>query len=234
MKVCLISGASQGIGEALAFLFAGSGYKVLLLARDRDKLQSICSEIESQNGVAHFLAIDLSDTDAMTSILPSFLEQYGTVDVLINNAGLGLFGLMESQTVADYNRVMDLNVKAAFLLTSLVIKGMKEQQKGHVIAVASDVSKRTFAHGSLYCASKYAQEALFSALRKEVRPMGIKVSVVYPGLTNTRFHPEKHPDAVTDRWLTAEQVANAILFIAQTPANVVIDELMIHPLSQEY
>lgn len=234
MKTCLISGASQGIGESLAYLFAKTGYNVLLLARDGLKLETICSEINSGEGSAHFLPIDLTNAEEVLQKLPSFLDQFQPVNVLINNAGCGIFGPMEDFSLADYDRVMDLNLKASFLLTSLVLKGMKEERSGHVIAVASDVSKRTFARGSLYCASKYAQDALFSALRKEVRPFGIKVSVVYPGLTDTAFHPVKEPESVTKQWLTADQVAQAVLFIAEAPDQVVIDELMIHPLSQDY
>ena len=234
MKICIISGASRGVGEALAYVFAKSGFEVVLLARDAAKLSSISSKIIQSGGKAIYFPVDITNSKEVKQKLEPFLDRLKSVDVLINNAGCGVFNFMEDISLDDYDRVMNLNVRGSFLLTNLVTRKMKTQKKGHVIAIASDVSKRTFAHGSVYTASKYAQDALFSSLRKEVRSFGVKVSIVYPGLIDTDFHPVKEPEAVTQLWLTPEQVADAVLFIAQAPDQVVIDELMIHPLSQDY
>jgi NADP-dependent 3-hydroxy acid dehydrogenase YdfG len=110
---------------------------------------------------------------------------------------------------------------------------MKAAKQGHIINVASDVAKRVFDGGALYCSSKFAQDAFSMALRKEVRRHGIKVSVVYSGLVDTNFHPDPNtPDKMS--WLTDTDMANSILFMMNQPIHVVIDELMIHPLSQDY
>ena len=111
---------------------------------------------------------------------------------------------------------------------------MREAKKGHLITIASDVAKRVFDGGSLYCASKYAQHAFTEALRKEVRRDGIKVSTIYSGLVDTMFHPEPQGSEAHKEWLTCEDMAESIFYIMNQPAHVVIDELMIHPLSQEY
>ena len=111
---------------------------------------------------------------------------------------------------------------------------MKKNKGGHIINIASDVAKRVFAGGSLYCASKYAQDAYSMAIRKELRPFNIKVSVVYSGLVDSSFHSDPEGHSSHDRWLKNEDMANAIIYIAAQPAHVVIDELMIHPLQQEY
>jgi NADP-dependent 3-hydroxy acid dehydrogenase YdfG len=110
---------------------------------------------------------------------------------------------------------------------------MKAQKTGHIINIASDVAKRVFDGGALYCSSKFAQDAFSSALRKEVRRDGIKVSVVYSGLVNTPFHANPNSSDKAD-WLSDADMAQSIQFIMSQPAHVVIDELMIHPLSQDY
>ena len=111
---------------------------------------------------------------------------------------------------------------------------MKEAKKGHIISVASDVAKRVFDGGALYCSSKYAQHAFTEALRKEVRRDGIKVSTVYSGLVDTMFHTEPQGSESHKDWLSCEDMADSIFYIMNQPAHVVIDELMIHPLFQEY
>jgi NADP-dependent 3-hydroxy acid dehydrogenase YdfG len=111
---------------------------------------------------------------------------------------------------------------------------MKAKTAGHIINIASDVAKRVFSGGSLYCASKYAQDAFSAAIRKELRPFKIKVSVVYSGLVDSFFHAEKEGDPAHENWLKNEDMANAVEYIITQPPHVVIDELMIHPLEQEY
>jgi NADP-dependent 3-hydroxy acid dehydrogenase YdfG len=111
---------------------------------------------------------------------------------------------------------------------------MKAAGKGHIINIASDVAKRVFAGGALYCASKYAQDAFSMAIRKELRPFGIKVSVVYSGLVDSYFHADPQGHSSHEGWLTKQNMADAICYIAAQPPHVVIDELMIHPLEQDY
>jgi NADP-dependent 3-hydroxy acid dehydrogenase YdfG len=110
---------------------------------------------------------------------------------------------------------------------------MKTKGSGHIINIASDVAKRVFDGGALYCSSKFAQDAFSAALRKEVRKHGIKVSVIYSGLVDTPFHADERSERKKE-WLTSQDMANTIIYVMNQPKHVVIDELMIHPLSQEY
>ncbi len=128
----------------------------------------------------------------------------------------------------------DVNVKGTFLFSKEVLAPMKAAQKGHIINIASDVAKRVFDGGALYCSSKFAQDAFSAALRKEVRKDGIKVSVIYSGLVDTMFHTDPQGHDSHQDWLKAEDMANTIMYVMNQPKHVVIDELMIHPLSQEY
>ncbi|MFM2360626.1 MAG: hypothetical protein RLY16_2619, partial [Bacteroidota bacterium] len=160
--------------------------------------------------------------------------QFGRIDVVVNNAGFGIFKPAAEITADEWDQIFATNAKGTFLVSKAAIPFMKAQGAGHIINIASDVAKRTFANGSLYCASKYAQDAFSMALRKEVRSLGIKVSVVYSGLVDSYFHADPQGDASHETWLKNEDMANAISFIIEQPAHVVIDELMIHPLSQDY
>jgi NADP-dependent 3-hydroxy acid dehydrogenase YdfG len=170
----------------------------------------------------------------MKDAVSQMIANFGTIDYMINNAGYGIFGQTETITSENWTDIYDVNVKGTFLFSKEVLASMKTAQSGHIINIASDVAKRVFDGGGLYCSSKYAQDAFSAALRKEVRKDGIKVSVVYSGLVDTMFHAdpqgaEKHAD-----WLKADDMANTIIYVMDQPKHVVIDELMIHPLSQEY
>ena len=121
-----------------------------------------------------------------------------------------------------------------FLITKHIVPLMKQQKSGHILTIASDVSKRTFAEGSVYCASKYSQDALMSSLRKEVREFKVKVSLVYPGLVDTNFGDSTQGEPQKSNWLKTKDIADSVLYILNTPTNVVIDELTIHPIEQEY
>lgn len=232
LKNCLITGASKGIGRAVARQMAKEGYRLALLARSENELQELKSEIMAEEGQILLLQTDLADAVQTEASVAKALAEMGSVDVLINNAGMACYGELETISTDLYDQVMAVNLRASFLVTKQIVQGMKARKSGHIVTVASDVSKRVFASGSVYCASKYAQDALFAALRKEVHGLGIKISMVYPGLVDTPFHNYDDPQA--SEWLRAEDVADAIAYIINTPKHVVIDELMLHPVCQDY
>ena len=233
-KVTVITGASKGIGKALAFALSGFGSKLALLARSENELITIKTEIKNKGGKCEVFAGDVADEEFVENSIAAILAAFGTIDIVINNAGFGIFKTSEETTAAEWDSVFATNVKGTFLLSKAVTPAMKKNKGGHIINIASDVSKRVFAGGSLYCASKYAQDAYSMALRKELRPFNIKVSVVYSGLVDSSFHSDPEGHSSHERWLKNEDMANAIIYIAAQPAHVVIDELMIHPLQQEY
>lgn len=232
-KVCLITGASKGIGRATAEKLADEGYKLALMARSAPELEQLANKISSAGTEVITLKTDLQKQDEIIRGIDEIYAHYGRLDILVNNAGLGYFRPARDISVEEWDEIMSVNVRSGFILSKAVIGRMTEAKNGHIIAVASDVSKRVFPEGSAYCASKYAQDAFFAALRKEVRASGIKVSTVYPGLVDTPFHSE-NPEADGTEWLKAEDVADAIAYIINAPKHVVIDELMIHPFCQDY
>lgn len=233
-KVSIISGASRGIGRAIAVRLARENHFVMLLARNAEEINELEFEIDQSGGKALSFAVDITDEAQVNDVAAQILRDFGRIDCLINNAGIGVFKMAEEISSEEWTRLMDTNVKGSFLLTRAVLPTMKKQGSGHIIGIASDVSKRTFASGSLYCASKYAQDAFFASLRQEVRSFGIKVSLIYPGLVDTFFHegapgqPERH------YYLQPHDIADAVAYVLNTPKHVVIDEMMIHPVEQNY
>jgi NADP-dependent 3-hydroxy acid dehydrogenase YdfG len=233
-KTVLLTGASKGIGKALALKLAESTVNIGLVARSEQELLEIKIEIEKLGSKCLVFVGNVADENLAKDAVSQMIANFGTIDYMINNAGYGIFGQTETITSENWTDIYDVNVKGTFLFSKEVLASMKTAQSGHIINIASDVAKRVFDGGGLYCSSKYAQDAFSAALRKEVRKDGIKVSVVYSGLVDTMFHAdpqgaEKHAD-----WLKADDMANTIIYVMDQPKHVVIDELMIHPLSQEY
>jgi NADP-dependent 3-hydroxy acid dehydrogenase YdfG len=229
-KTIIISGASRGIGRATALLLAQQGNNVIATARNQNDLDDLATE----NPAIVVIPGDVADEAAMNLVVQTAIDRFGSLDVVINNAGYGIFRNVDEITATEWDDLMATNVKGTFLLTKAALPHLKAQQSGHILVVASDVAKRTFAGGSLYTASKYAQEAFMGAVRKEVRPFGIKVSGVYSGLVDSHFHDVGQGAESSKNWLKEQDMAEAIAFIVNQPAHVVIDELMIHPLEQEY
>ena len=233
-KITLISGASRGIGRAVSLRLAHEGHFVVVLARNAEEIGELEHEIDEAGGKSLSFVCDISDEQQVNNAVAEVIRDFQRIDCVVNNAGIGVFKPAEEITADDWERVMDVNVKGSFLLTRAVLPHMKAAGKGHILAIASDVSKRTFATGSLYTASKYAQHAFFESLRREVRSLGIKVSVVYPGLVDTYFHQVEQGEPEQAQFLHADDIAGAVSYILNTPPHVLIDELMIHPMSQEW
>jgi NADP-dependent 3-hydroxy acid dehydrogenase YdfG len=233
-KVVVITGASRGIGSEIALMLAKEKAIISLIARNAHDLKSVKEEIEKTGGKALINIADIRNSLEIKTAIDNTLKEFGQIDVMINNAGVGAFSLAENTSLEAWQNMMDVNVTATFLFSKEVIPHMKKNKSGHIITIASDVSKRTFEEGAAYCASKYAQDAFSSAMRKDVRKFGIKVSVIYPGMVDTYFANTTQGASHKKDWLKAEDIANGVLYILKTPKHVVIDELMIHPLSQEY
>ena len=233
-QTAIITGASKGIGKALAIYLAKRNYQLSLIARNEGELKDLSATIAEIGHRPLYFAGDVADENFVEIAVNKTAKTFQKIDFLINNAGVGTFGPTDAITSEQWDTIFNTNVKGTFLFSKAVLQFMKIAQKGHIISIASDVAKRVFDGGSLYCASKYAQHAFSEALRKEVRKDGIKVSVVYSGLVDTMFHiePQGHPSH--QEWLSPEDMADSIAFIMQQPKHVVIDELMIHPISQIY
>ncbi|MCB2410365.1 SDR family oxidoreductase [Hymenobacter lucidus] len=229
-KVAIVTGASRGIGRAVALLLAMQGARVIAVARSAEELEELAHKT---NGLA--IPADVADEADVQNVVEETLRHYGQIDILVCNAGVGSFNLLENNAADEWDRMFDVNVKGTFLFCKFIVPHLKAQKSGHIVGITSDVARRTFEHGTIYGASKFAQDALLGSLRKEVRPHGIKVSTIYPGLVDTYFNEAKPGSADTEKThLKPADVAQAVRYILEAPPHVVIDELMLHPLTQEW
>jgi len=233
-KTILITGASKGIGRSLALLLAEKGANLSLVARSEIELMSLKAEIELTGAKAEIFIGSVANEAFVKSTFASTIARFGKIDGLVNNAGFGIFKQVAEISTEEWDSIYETNVKGTFLFCRESIPHMRKAGGGHIVNVASDVAKRVFDGGSLYCSSKYAQDAFSMALRKEVRRDAIKVSVVYSGLVDTYFHNKEAGDPHQAEYLTSQNMADVIAYILEAPKHVVIDELMIHPMSQEY
>ena len=228
--VIIVSGASRGIGRATALLLALQGATVVAVARSADELAELTLKTQGLSIVA-----DVADEADAAHIIAETLRHFGRLDALVCNAGVGSFDELENFSAAEWDRMFDTNVKGTFLLCKFAVPHFKTQRSGHIVGITSDVARRSFAHGTAYGASKYAQDALLASLRKEVRPHGIKVSTIMPGLVDTYFNEAQPGGFEAEKThLRPADVAQAIRYVLEAPAHVVIDELMLHPLTQEW
>ena len=229
-QVVIVSGASRGIGKAIALLLALQGAKVVAVARSEQELSDLTSKTQGLSLIA-----DVSDETDADYVVQETLRRFGRLDVLVCNAGVGSFAELERFEAAEWDRIFDTNVKGTFLLCKAAVPHFKAQKRGHIVGITSDVAKRTFAHGTAYGASKFAQDAVLASLRKEVRPHGIKVSTIYPGLVDTYFNDTTPGSAEAEKThLRPIDIAQAVRYVLEAPAHVVVDELMLHPLTQEW
>jgi NADP-dependent 3-hydroxy acid dehydrogenase YdfG len=203
---------------------------VVAVARNEDELNELTHKTQGLGLVA-----DVTLESDAQQVVENVLLHYGRVDILVCNAGVGSFNELENFTSTEWDRIFDTNVKGTFLMCKAVLPHFKKQHKGHIVGIASDVARRTFPHGSAYGASKFAQDAVLASLRKEVRPHGIKVSTIYPGLVDTYFNDTKPGSSEAEKThLRPADIAQAVRYVLEAPAHVVVDELMLHPLTQEW
>jgi 3-hydroxy acid dehydrogenase / malonic semialdehyde reductase len=243
-RIVLITGASSGIGRACARAFAAAGDRLILVARRVDRLGELARELQAERGMAsRAIGLDVRDCVAVEAALaPEALgEGWAEVDVLVNAAGLAAG--QEPLPWGDpehWDRMLDTNIKGTLAVTRAIVPGMLDRQQGHVINVGSIAGRETYPNGAVYCASKAALDRITRGLRMDVLGSGVRVSTVDPGLVETEFSLVRFDgDAqrAADVYagldpLTPEDIAEAILWVADRPANVVVADMVLLPVAQ--
>jgi short-subunit dehydrogenase len=234
-QVILITGASSGIGEATARLFARQGYRVVLAARRFDRLQALADEIRSAGGLALPVETDISDLASIQAMTLHSLQVFGQVDILFNNAGMGRLDWLDKlEPVDDIEQQVRINLLGTIQVTRAILPEMIACRRGHIInmgSIASLVGTPTY---SIYAAAKFGLRGFTEALRREVRVYGIHVSGIYPGGTRTEFNEHAKINRRTGYTtpkrlkLEADEVAAAVLDLARRPRRgVVLPRLML-------
>ena len=226
-KVALVTGASRGIGQAIARTLGRMGAMLSLCARDTQKLQSVRRDLEAEGARVLALPADVSRPDDITSLVQTTERSLGPIEILVNNAGIGHFAPIQESSEAIWDATLDTNLKAAFLLTKAVAPGMISRRSGHIINIASLAGKNAFAGGSVYCASKWGLLGLTQCAAEDLRQYGVRVSAICPGSVATDFSPHSSKDP--GKMLQPEDVAHAVEMILTQAPQSFISEVLLRP-----
>lgn len=241
-KTVLITGATSGIGAATAWRFAQNACRLILTGRREDRLKEISEKISNLHKVEVLsLCFDVRKFGEVSKALGSIPEEWAKIDVLINNAGLaaGLSPVQEG-LFDDWEQMIDTNIKGLLYITRLIAPGMIKNGGGHIVNIGSIAGKEAYANGNVYCATKFAVDALTKSMRIDLVQHGIKVTQIAPGAIETefslvRFKGDKQRAAAVYKGfepLHPEDIADAIWYVTSLPAHVTINDLVIMPTAQ--
>ena len=234
-KSALITGASRGIGEAIAHSLAAAGAHVIIGARSEDQLQKVADAINSSGGKATPVVFDVSNKDECEKFIEKARDVSGNPDFLINNAGLGVFRPIEKFQDDEFEKQFRINVFGPFYLTRSCVPLMKENGRGHIVNVSSLAGKNSAKMGSGYFATKWAIQGFSKCVFEDVREHNIKVTTVCPGSVDTRFHVDSHPGShpKDQSWMVSpEEVADSVLHLLLQPDHCIVSDLDIRPTNK--
>src|SRR6266403_2274949 len=243
-QVVVITGASSGIGESTAKLLARQGAKVVLGARRKNRIDAVVEEISAAGGKAIGFAVDVTKRAEVEAFIKGAVDNFGRVDVIVNDAGIMLIAPIQALKVEEWERQIDVNIKGILYAVAAALPQMQKQKSGHIINLASVFGIKVFAPGgTVYCATKSAVRALTEGLRMELHSKNIRCTMISPGAVATEL-PEASSDEATRKNLRefyksvvaipAESVAKAIAYAIEQPADVEIDEIVIRPTAQDF
>ena len=240
-KVAVVTGGANGIGRAVVELFAEEGAQVVIWDLADDAGQTLAAEITSSGGKALYRHVNVTESEDVDAAVEELIAEVGQIDILINNAG-NAHGLstIDKGSLDDWDAMIDINVKGLLYVSRAIIPGMVERKSGHVINIGSIAGKEVYANGNVYCASKFAVDALSTGMRIDLNAHGIKVSEVKPGAVDTEFSEvrfkgdKEKANKVYDGFkpLVAEDIADIIYFISTRPAHVNIADTLVFSTAQ--
>lgn len=242
-KRAWVTGASSGIGQAVARALASEGAEVVISARREERLNDLAQELQEKGAKIHIQSVDVSDRAAMEAVAER-LADLGGIDILINNAGTMPISPIINGRVDEWDHMIDVNIKGVLYAINAVYSGMAERKQGHIVNVSSIAARTTYPSAGVYAGTKHAVRAISETLRKEAIRFGVRVTDIQPGSVDTEL-----PDSIGHEkirgivksnmygedaaMLKAEDIANAVVYALEQPAHVDIGELLIWPTRQE-
>lgn len=225
----LITGASSGIGKATALAFAKAGIDIALVGRSQNNLEFVSKAAHEFGVEAQAFCVDLAEVAEVKAKIQAIAHEFGNIDILINNAGIGYTGNLNDTPLEDWQQVINVNLTSVFQCMMGILPGMRQQGQGTIINIASIAAKQAFAGWGAYCVSKAGLLSLSQTLALEERANGIRVMAICPGSVNTEIWDTPTVKANFDRsqMLTPEIVAQTILHTVLLPQQAVIEELTI-------
>ena len=230
-RTALITGASSGIGKATALAFAKAGINLALVGRSEDKLTAVAQAAIAVGVTAKTYVVDLAQIDRVAAEIATIAADFDNLDILINNAGMAYTGSIGETPLADWQRVIDLNLTSVFQCIQGILPQMRRHKSGIIVNISSIAGKQVFPNWGIYSVSKFGLMALTQAVAGEERANGIRVTTICPGSVNTPIWDTATVQADFDRsaMLTPEMVAEGILYAVLAPAGAVVEELTILP-----
>ena len=230
-KIACITGASKGIGKAIALTLAGEGANIAISARHKDQLEITATEALKSGAEVFAFSGDMSREEDIKKFVQSTVDHFGSMDILINNAGLGKFHPIAELASKDWDEMFNLNVRGLFICTREALPYLRASGDAAVINVASLAGKNAFVNGGGYTATKHAVIGFSRCLMLEERKNGIRVLVICPGSVATNFFDDHHDtmDPKRDRILQAQDVADSILHMLRMPQRAMVSEIDIRP-----
>lgn len=226
-NVALVTGASRGIGLAIARRIALMGARVSLSGRDAKRLEAAASECRRAGAEAVAIPADITRVGETARLVDATESALGPVEILVNNAGIGYFAPVQDADTSKWDDVLDTNLKAVFLLSHAVAQGMIRMGRGHIVNIASLAGKNVFAGGAVYCASKWGLLGLSGCMAEDLRAYGIRVSAICPGSVATDFSFPKGRDA--SKMLQPDDVAHTVAAILTQEPQSFISEVLMRP-----
>jgi NADP-dependent 3-hydroxy acid dehydrogenase YdfG len=225
-QVAVVTGAGRGIGRAIAVELGRMGAKVVLAARSRTELEETGRAIGANASV---ITADVRRNDELQRLFEQVASVLGPVDILVNAAGLGIFGPVADFKDEDFETLIETNLRGIFFTCRLVIPSMIERKQGHIVNIASIAGKVGSANRAVYCASKFGVVGFTESLGEELRQYGIRASVICPGSTDTRFSPSEGSAKAREKMLRPEDVAYAVRTVVTQESNSFISEIIMRP-----
>ena len=226
-KIALITGASRGIGKVIAMALAERGASVCLTARSKKDLDSVARQINDSGGKAVSFPADVSNESDIQALFKFFSSNFSNLDILINNAGAGIFNNIEDLSSEDFDRVFDINVKSMFIISKEALKFMVPKKSGYIINIASVQGFRAYKKCSLYASSKHAVMGLTKALAVETLDKNIRVSAILPGGVDTDFIDGIRPDLERSQLIMPEDIAKTVLYFLSISGRAMVDQIYI-------
>jgi 3-oxoacyl-[acyl-carrier protein] reductase len=224
-KIALVTGAGRGIGRRIALALGCEGVGVALAARTESQLRAVREEIISEGGRAECFCLDVSDEESIKTVIEGVVKWAGRLDILVNNAAIGIFGPLEETSVDDWDLTMAVNARAPFIACREAIPHLRKAERGFIVNISSVIGVKGYANQSAYTASKHALMGMSRALAREVHNEGISVHTICPGGVNTEFIRNARPDLEPDVLIDPEEIAKAVVFLITRGGNSVVDEL---------
>jgi NAD(P)-dependent dehydrogenase (short-subunit alcohol dehydrogenase family) len=231
-QVAFVTGGARGLGAAICRTLAASGVTVVAGDVRADEVSALVESIRAAGDDAHALALELTDEAQVQVAVGETQRAHGRLDILIKNAGTDVTLPVEEMSVAEWDRVIETNLRAPFLTSKFALPLMKEARRGHIVNISSTAAKRAWANASAYHASKWGLLGLSHALHVEARPFNVKVTALLAGGMRTPFLLERFPDIDVETLQDPANVAETVKFVLTTPAGTVIPELMVIPLTE--